>query len=126
MKALKNIILSFLMVLSISTAAMAEEEGDSSPHFAQATVDQILETLDAIEKGADPERVLDMIKEARQLNKEIVGDAVDMKRQRASGKLKKARLAAKKSALQPAEAHLRNALKGYMEILNYYKNGSQW
>ncbi len=129
MKALKNIFLSFLMVISmaaISTSAMAAEEGDKSAHSAQATVEKIRETLDAIENGADPEKVLDLINEARQLNKEITGDAVDMKRQKASGKLKKARSEAKKSELQPAEMHLRDALKRYTEINNYYKNGKEW
>lgn len=117
MKILKPLLLSAFLGASMgafSTAALAEcEDGRTcfEPDVAiDNTVAKIMEARHAIDNGADNDQVLGLIKNAISLNKEInANDVVDRHRQKAASYLKKARSEVKKSALQPADAHLLEA-----------------
>ena len=134
MKSLRKILLSLAIASSlgaVSTTAVAYEEGRTvmTPAAAiDATVEKIRAAIAVIDNGAEGDAVADAVKEAIDMNKEInanhvvdrnrsltvsINDVVDRNRQRAAGHLKKARTAAKNGQLQPAEEHLRQALKGF-------------
>jgi len=120
MKSLRKILLSLAIASSlgaVSTTAVAYEEGRTvmTPAAAiDATVEKIRAAIAVIDNGAEGDAVADAVKEAIDMNKEInANDVVDRNRQRAAGHLKKARTAAKNGQLQPAEEHLRQALKGF-------------
>ncbi|MGR9043724.1 MAG: hypothetical protein ACU83N_00415 [Gammaproteobacteria bacterium] len=120
MKSLRNIFLSLAIASSlgaVSTTAVAFEEGRTvlSPASAiDATVEKIRAAIAVIDSGAEGEAVANAIKDAIDMNKEInANDVVDRNRQRAAGHLKQARRAAKDEQLQPAEEHLREAVKGF-------------
>ncbi len=117
MKILKPFLLSVCLGASMgtfSTAALAEcEDGRTcfEPDVAiDNVVEKIMEARHAIDNGADSQGILNLIKEAINLNKEInANDIVDRNRQKAAKYLKLARKEIKKSALQPAESHLLEA-----------------
>lgn len=120
MKSLRKILLSLAIASAlgaVSTTAAAFEEGRTvlTPAAAiDGTVEKIRAAIAVIDGGAEGEAVADAIKAAIDMNKEInANDVVDRNRQRAAGHLKKARKAAKDEQLQPAEEHLREAVKAY-------------
>ena len=89
-----------------------------------ATLVQINESLNAIQarvngdsadsKAASDEVIIENIKDALKLSKEInANDKVDNARAKANRKLKSAMSHAKESALQEAEAELRDAKKDF-------------
>lgn len=123
MKSLRNLFLSLALASSlgaVSTSALAADPGRIVYEPAQAidlTVEKTRAAIAVIESGAEGEEVANAIKQAINMNKEInANDVVDRNRQRAATHLKKARRAAKKEQMQPAEEHLREALKGYESL----------
>jgi hypothetical protein len=124
MKILKPFLLSVCLGASMgafSTAALAEcEDGRTcfEPDVAiDNVVEKIMEARHAIDNGADSQGILNLIKEAINLNKEInANDIVDRNRQKAAKYLKLARKEIKKSALQPAESHLLEAEKRFKAL----------
>ena len=127
MKILKPFLLSVCLGASMgafSTAAIAEcEDGRTcfDPDIAiDNVVNKIMEARHAIDNGADSQGILNLIKEAISLNKEInANDVVDRKRQKAASYLKKARSEVKKSALQPADSHLLEAETRFKELHSF-------
>lgn len=120
MKSLAKLLLSLAIATSlgtVSTVASAFEEGRTvyTPAAAiDGTVERIRAAIALIDSGSEGEAVSDAIKKAIDMNKEInANDVVDRNRQRAARHLKKARRAARDEQLQPAEEHLRKALKGF-------------
>jgi len=112
MKILKTIALSLFIAVSSASAAFA------GPTEAINNVSaKITEASEAIAKGSSNEDITLIIREATDLGKEIhVGDNIDVKRQRASAHLKKARLAVKKDKLDAAKKHLTNATKAFADL----------
>ncbi|MDQ7091024.1 MAG: hypothetical protein Q9M50_10345 [Methylococcales bacterium] len=115
MKFLKNIALSLFIAASsvgISSVAFA------GPSQAIDSVSvKVTEASKAIESGSSKEDIILIIREAADLVKEIhVSDNIDVKRQRANAHLKKARLAAKKSDLDGAKSHLKEATKAFANL----------
>jgi enoyl-CoA hydratase/carnithine racemase len=127
MKLLKPLLLSAFLGASMgvfSTAALAEcEDGRTCFEPEQAidmTVAKIMEARHAIDNGADNKDVLALIREAKNLNKEInANDIVDRKRQKAASFLKKAKKEMKKSQNQVAEEHLKEAEKLFKGLHGY-------
>ncbi|MCK5355086.1 MAG: hypothetical protein KAJ63_08205 [Methyloprofundus sp.] len=117
MKILKPFLLSVCLGASMgsfSTAALAEcEDGRTcfEPDVAiDNTVAKVMEARHAIDNGADTQGILNLIKEAIALNKEInANDIVDRNRQKAAKYLKLARKEVRNAALQPADSHLLEA-----------------
>ena len=123
MKSLRNLFLSLALASSlgaVSTSALAADPGRIIYDPAQAidlTVEKTRAAIATIDNGAEGEEAANAIKEAIDMNKEInANDVVDRNRQKAASHLKKARRAAKKEEMQPAEEHLRKALKGYESL----------
>ena len=115
MKFLKNIALSLFIA--------AFSAGISSVAFAgpAEAVDVVTEKISvaskAIDSGASSEDIIVLIREAARSVKQIPqGDNVDVKRQRANGQLKKARLAVKDGNLDVAQQHLAKATKGFSDL----------
>ncbi len=112
MKLLKNIVLSLFIAASTI--------GFSSIASAAAIDDvfsKIAEAEKAFDDGAAPADIISIIRDAARKAKDVpAGDNVDTKRQRASGFLKKSRLAVKKGKMDDAKAHLQEAKKRFTVV----------
>jgi len=121
MKTLKTILLSLFIAASmsaISTSALAETDAGRITYKPAEAIDmvtaQIQLAIEGISKGASGDEAAALIKPAIDLSKEInANDKVDNARAKANRKLKAAMAHAKESALQEAEAELRDAKKDF-------------
>jgi hypothetical protein len=123
MKALKKIAVSLFVAISLASASTAFAKNPTGADVKTAiddTVAKVEESIAAIEKGADNEAVMSLIGEARQLQKNISNNDLDLKRNKASAKLKAARVEAGKNDMQASEQLLKEALAGYQEIKEIY------
>lgn len=123
MKLLKKLALGlFLATATVGTSsvAFAYEEGRTTFSPAQAiemVEAQIKIAQDAITAGYKKDEIADLIKEAKDLSKEInANDKVDVKRQRANAHLTKARSAAKKGKMEEAAGHLDEGAKAFADL----------
>jgi hypothetical protein len=64
--------------------------------------------------------LIDMVSDARQLQKDIANNVLDLKRNQASGVLKKARTELKNNELASAKETLTDAANRYKEIQQLY------
>jgi len=78
------------------------------------------ETITALDNGADNEVVAEMISDARQLQKDIANNVLDLKRNQASNVLKQARTAVKNNERESARESLTDAANRYKEIEQLY------
>lgn len=85
------------------------------------TLAKIEEAKTALDKGTETEIVIDMVTEARQIQKDIANNVLDVKRNRASSVLRKARTALKHGELKLAKASLADALSRYEQIQVLYE-----
>jgi predicted TIM-barrel fold metal-dependent hydrolase len=121
MKTLKTILLSLFIAASmgaVSTSALAEVDPGRITYKPAEAIDMVVAKIQAaiegISKGASNEEAAALIKQASDLSKEInANDKVDNARAKANRKLKSAISHAKESALQEAEAELRDAKKDF-------------
>lgn len=123
MKALKKIIVTLTMagfMAATSTAMAANPTVAEVKEAINDTIAKIEESISAIEQGADTAALVVLINDASQRQKDISNNEVDLKRNRAAGKLKTAIREAKKSEFQPAEQQLRDALNDFQEIKTIY------
>ncbi|MDO9168740.1 MAG: hypothetical protein Q7U18_06550 [Methylobacter sp.] len=84
------------------------------------TMAKVDETIAALNNGADNEVVAEMISDARQLQKDIANNVLDLKRNQASNVLKQARIAIKNNDLEAAKESLSDAANRYKEIQHLY------
>ena len=121
MKTLKTILLSLFIAASmgaVSTSALAEVDPGRITYKPAEAIDMVTAKIQAaiegISKGASGDEAAALIKPAIDLSKEInANDKVDNARAKANRKLKSAMSHAKESALQEAEAELRDAKKDF-------------
>ena len=121
MKTLKTILLSLFIAASmgaVSTSALAEVDPGRITYKPAEAIDMVVAKIQAaiegISKGASDDEAAALIKQASDLSKEInANDKVDNARAKANRKLKSAMSHAKESALQEAEAELRDAKKDF-------------
>ena len=121
MKTLKTILLSLFIAASmgvVSISALAETDAGRVTYKPAEAIDMVTAKIQAaiegISKGASGEEAAALIKPAIDLSKEInANDKVDNARAKANRKLKSAMSHAKESALQEAEAELRDAKKDF-------------
>ena len=121
MKTLKTILLSLFIAASmgaVSTSALAETDAGRITYKPAEAIDmvtaKIQTAIEGISKGASGDEAAALIKPAIDLSKEInANDKVDNARAKANRKLKSAMSHAKESALQEAEAELRDAKKDF-------------
>ncbi|MFA5983271.1 MAG: hypothetical protein WC782_04590 [Methylococcaceae bacterium] len=127
MKDIKSIVLTstltlFLGVFSTTTSAvclgMACMYNKMTPaEGIDATVSQVGEALKAINEKASTDIIIENIKEALTVSKEInANDKVDRNRNRANGYLKQARMDVKDGDLAAATEHLKEAGKRFTEL----------
>ncbi len=121
MKTLKTILLSLFIAASlgaVSTSVLAETDAGRITYKPAEAIDMVVAKIQAaiegISKGASGDEAAALIKPAIDLSKEInANDKVDNARAKANRKLKSAMSHAKESALQEAEAELRDAKKDF-------------
>lgn len=122
MNALK--ILVYLTVFgfaSASSIAYAENNAEVKAAIEQ-TVAKLEQAVAAIEKGEDTKAVVDMVIEAKQLQKSISTSdpKVSIKKSQSSNKLGQARTSLNDGDLKKGGELVREALAGYKEVKEKY------
>ncbi|WP_020158782.1 MULTISPECIES: hypothetical protein [Methylobacter] len=123
MKALKKIAVSLFVTISLASASTAFAKNPTGEEVKVAiddTVAKVEESIAAIENGADNEAVMSLINDARQMQKNISNNELDLKRNKASSKLKAARIEARNNDMKASEQQLKEALAGFQEIKEIY------
>ncbi|MGZ4959702.1 MAG: hypothetical protein ACXV7J_10635 [Methylomonas sp.] len=121
MNTFKTILVSFVLAAASSSVFAVV-----NPTYAEvkAAIDNTLAKVEeakaAMDSGAPKKTLLDMITDARQLQKDIANNVLDVKRNQASAVLKKVRFAIEKDEMQEAKESLDNALNRYKEIKQLY------
>jgi len=116
MKILKNALLILFIaasVLGISSVAVAGANEDAVNNISA----KVAEAVHAIDANAAKEDVVDLIRQAADLVKDLaLSDALDVRRQRSNTHLKQARTAANTGDLTAAKEHLEQATQGFAEL----------
>lgn len=120
----KNLISSVLAVsmatLSFTASAVINPSYEDVKAAINNTLAKVEEANTALENGVDSEKVIDMVNDARQLQKDIANNVLDVKRNQASNVLKQARMALQNNELKSAKDSLIDALNRYNEIKQLY------
>jgi len=121
MNTFKKILASFV-VAAMSSSAFAV--ANPSYEEVRAAIDNTLAKVEAaqtaLNSGNNAEAVVDMVTDARQLQKDIANNVLDVKRNQASSVLKQARTALLKNDFEAAKVALADAVKRYKEIQQLY------
>jgi len=121
MNTFKKILVSFVIAAVSSTAfAVVNPSYEDVKAAIDNTLAKVEETKAALDNGADSEKLIDMVTDARQLQKDIANNVLDVKRNQASNVLKQARMAIQKNELQSAKESLKDAANRYREIQQLY------
>lgn len=121
MNTFTKILFSFLIgALSTSAFAVPNPSYADVKTAIENTLTKVEEIKSALDSGADKAVLIDMITDARQLQKDIANNVLDVKRNQASNVLKNARTALKKDDLESAKASLTDAVSRYKEIQQLY------
>ena len=121
MNTFKKILASFVIAaLSSSAFAVANPSYEDVKAAINNTLAKVEETKTALDNGADSEKLIDMVTDARQLQKDIANNVLDVKRNQASNVLKKVRTAIQNNELQVAKESLTDAANRYREIQQLY------
>ena len=121
MNTFKKILASVVIAAMSSTAfAVANPSYEDVKAAIDNTLAKVEETHTALDNGADNEKLIDMVTDARQLQKDIANNVLDVKRNQASNVLKKVRTAIQKNELQSAKESLSDAVIRYKEIQQLY------
>jgi len=125
MNTFKKILLSSAMAISLAAMSFtASAVANPSYEDVKAAIDNTLAKVEeantALANGTDNEKVIDMVTDARQLQKDISNNVLDVKRNQASTVLKQARAALLNNDLQAAKESLTDAVKRYKAIQDLY------
>jgi len=121
MNTFKKILASFVIAAMSSTAfAVANPSYEDVKAAIDNTLAKVEETKTALDNGADNAKLIDMVTDARQLQKDIANNVLDVKRNQASNVLKKVRTAIQNNELQSAKESLTDAANRYKEIQRLY------
>ncbi len=125
MNTFKKILLSSAMaismaVLSFTASAVANPSYEDVKAAIDNTLAKVEEANTALANGTDNEKLIDMVTDARQLQKDISNNVLDVKRNQASAVLKQARAALLNNDLQAAKESLTDAVKRYKAIQDLY------
>lgn len=125
MNTFKKILLSSAIAISMATMSFtASAVANPSYEDVKAAIDNTLAKVEeantALANGTDNEKVIDMVTDARQLQKDIANNVLDVKRNQASTVLKQARAALLNNDLQAAKESLTDAAKRYKAIQDLY------
>jgi hypothetical protein len=106
--------------ISSSAFAVANPSYEEVKMAIDNTFNKVQESKIALDNGADMETVAAMVTDARQLQKDISNNVLDLKRNQASNVLKQARTALLKNEVSEAKNLLDEALNKYKEIKQLY------
>ena len=121
MNTFKKILASLIMTAMSSTAfAVANPSYEDVRSAIDNTLAKVEQARAALDNGANNEALIDMVTDARQLQKDIANNVLDVKRNQASNVLKQARTALQNNELESAKASLMDALNRYKEIKQLY------
>jgi hypothetical protein len=125
MNTFKKILLSSVMAISMATlsftaSAVANPSYEDVKTAIDNTLAKVEEANTALANGTDNEKLIDMVTDARQLQKDIANNVLDIKRNQASTVLKQARTALLNNDLQAAKESLTDAVKRYKAIQDLY------
>ena len=121
MNTFKKILASFVIAALSSTAfAVTNPSYEDVKAAITNTLAKVEEAKAALDNGADDDKVVEMVTDARQLQKDIANNVLDLKRNQASNVLKQARIAIQKNELQAAKDALADAVNRYKEIQQIY------
>ena len=125
MNTFKKILLSSVMAMSLATlsftaAAVAKASHEEVKSAIDNTLAKVEEANKALANGTDNEKLIDMVTDARQLQKDISNSILDVKRNQASNVLKQARTALLNNDLQAAKESLTDAVTRYKTIQDLY------
>jgi len=121
MNTFKKIIISLAMAAMTSSAfAVANPSYEDVRAAIDNTLAKVEEAKAALDSGANNETVIDMVTDARQLQKDISNNVLDLKRNQASNVLKQVRTALMNNEPQAAKESLADALNRYKEIKQLY------
>lgn len=125
MNTFKKILLSSAIAISMAALSFtASAVANPSYEDVKAAIDNTLAKVEeantALANGTDNEKVIDMVTDARQLQKDIANNVLDVKRNQASTVLKQARAALLNNDLQAAKESLTDAAKRYKAIQDLY------
>ena len=121
MNIFKKILVSFVIATLSSTAfAVANPSYEDVKAAIDNTLAKVEETKAALDNGADSKKLIDMVTDARQLQKDIANNVLDVKRNQASNILKKVRTAIQNNELLAAKESLTEAANRYKEIQQLY------
>jgi hypothetical protein len=125
MNTFKKILLSSAMAISMAAISFtASAVANPSYEDVKAAIDNTLAKVEeantALANGTDNEKLIDMVTDARQLQKDIANNVLDVKRNQASTVLKQARAALLNNDLQAAKESLTDAVKRYKAIQDLY------
>ena len=121
MKALQKVLVSVVFAaMSSSAFAVANPTYEEVQMAIDNTLNKVQESKTALDNGADTDTVVAMVTDARQLQKDISNNVLDLKRNQASNVLKQARAALLKNEIAEAKNLLAEALGKYKEIKQLY------
>jgi hypothetical protein len=125
MNTFNKILVSSVMALSMAAmSSTASAVANPSYEDVKAAIDNTLakveEAKTALDNGANNEAVIDLVTDARQLQKDIANNVLDLKRNQASNVLKQARSALQSNEPQSAKEFLADAVNRYKEIKQLY------
>ncbi len=121
MNTFKKVLASFIIAAMSSTSfAVANPSYEEVKAAIDNTLAKVEETKAALDNGTDNEKLIDLVTDARQLQKDIANNVLDVKRNQASNVLKQVRAALQKNELQTAKESLTDALNRYKEIKQLY------
>lgn len=121
MNIFKKILATVVMAAMTSSAfAIANPSYEDVKAAIDNTLAKVEEAKTALDNGANNEAVIDLVTDARQLQKDIANNVLDLKRNQASNVLKQARSALQSNEPQSAKESLTDALNRYKEIKQLY------
>ncbi|AMK78094.1 MULTISPECIES: hypothetical protein [Methylomonas] len=101
----------------VSAATFSHEEVRAA---LESTISKVKASISAVEGGADKETVAELVSDAKQQQKDIENNDLEVKRQHAGKRLNTAWKAARGGDLQLAGESLKEALSRYEEMHNIY------
>jgi hypothetical protein len=121
MNTFKKILASVVIAaMSSSAFAVANPSYEDVRAAIDNTLAKVEEAKAALDNGANNEAVIDIVTDARQLQKDIANNVLDVKRNQASNVLKQVRSALLNNEPQAAKESLADALNRYKEIKQLY------
>jgi len=120
----KNLVSSVIAVVLATISANAFAVANPSYEDVKAAITNTLAKVEeaqaALNNGSNNDTLIDLVSDARQLQKDIANNVLDVKRNQASNVLKQVRSALKKNDVRTATTALADAINRYKEIQQLY------